>query len=94
MIDKAERNRKFVEDYNAGKTIGEIARAAGLTNAAIRYHLKKFYGKRFRPKLGRYRADPVTHLHSRLRYLPEQLERAEAKLERLRAEARQYGLIQ
>lgn len=94
MIDcTPERNAQFVTDYRGGKAIRQIAREAGLTPRAVRYHIQKADGRVLRKKGMKYKADPSTYLESRLRYLPEQLEKLEAKLERLRAEAREYGLI-
>lgn len=90
--DRREHYRTIVQARRSGLSITETAAKLGLTRGQVQYALRDAGSRLPRRLVGKYKTDKTTHLYSRLRYLPTQIEKLEAKLAQLRAEAASYNL--
>ncbi|MBS4048093.1 MAG: hypothetical protein KG075_17235 [Alphaproteobacteria bacterium] len=93
--DLAERNRAIVAAAKAGEKRQAIADRYGLSRVRINRIVaaNSKPGRKKGQKIGAYKQDRLTHLYSRIRYLPTQIANLEAKLAAVKAEARSYGLV-
>lgn len=92
--DLAERDRAIVVAAKAGEKRQAIADRYGLSRVRINRIVaaNSKPGRRKGHKVGPYKQDHLTYLYSRIRYLPTQIAKLEAKLAAAKAEARSYGI--